>query len=151
MCYVSSYYKFWFDLINLYKRIFFERVKIISIHFINKISNNFILNALRNPYIYMYIMSAYKIFVINLKALFKKKDPYWILHYSLPFQLTLEPCTPRPGPPVVVPTGHQTNTYGAHDRHVSWQVIINPLQRVSPIANTVVARTRNSRSSYEFD
>lgn len=59
----------------------------------------------------MYIMSAYKIFVINLKALFKKKDPYWILHYSLPFQLTLEPCTPRPGPPVVVPTGQQTNTY----------------------------------------
>lgn len=111
MCYVSSYYKFWFDLINLYKRIFFERVKIISIHFINKISNNFILNALRNPYIYMYIMSAYKIFVINLKALFKKKDPYWILHYSLPFQLTLEPCTPRPGPLVVVPTGQQTNTY----------------------------------------
>lgn len=99
----------------------------------------------------MYIMSAYKIIVINLKALFKKKDPYWILHYSLPFQLTLEPCTPRPGPPVVVPTGQQTNTYGAHDRHVSWQVIINPLQRVSPIANTVVARTRNSRSSYEFD
>lgn len=87
----------------------------------------------------------------TLKRFSKKKDPYWILHYSLPFQLTLEPCTPRPGPPVVVPTGQQTNTYGAHDRHVSWQVIINPLQRVSPIANTVVARTRNSRSSYEFD
>lgn len=68
-----------FDLtynVNLYKRIiFFERVKIIYIHFINKISNNFILNALRNPYIYMYIMKAYKIFVINLKALFKKKRP----------------------------------------------------------------------------
>lgn len=151
MCYVSSYYKFWFDLINLYKRIFFERVKIISIHFINKISNNFILNALRNPYIYMYIMSAYKIFVINLKALFKKKRP--LLDIALFLTLsddlgTLQPSswTPRRCP------HRSTNKYiRAHDRHVSWQVIINPLQRVSPIANTVVARTRNSRSSYEFD
>lgn len=38
-----------------------------------EISNNFILNAFIYPYMYMYIMKAYKIFVsninINLKAL----------------------------------------------------------------------------------
>lgn len=80
--------------INLYKRIFFERVKIISIHFMNKISNNFILNALRNPYIYMYIMSAYKIFVINLKALFKKKRP--LLDIALFLTLSVDLGTLHP-------------------------------------------------------
>lgn len=51
----------------------------------NKIFNNFILNVLRNLYIYMYIMSVYKIFVINFKVFFKKKDFYWILYYFLFF------------------------------------------------------------------
>lgn len=112
MCYVSSYYKFWFDLINLYKRIFFERVKIIYIHFINKISNNFFLNALRNPYIYMYIMSAYKIFVINLKALFKKKKTptgYCIIPYPFSWPWNLAPLVPDP-PSLSPQVNKQTHT-----------------------------------------
>lgn len=112
MCYVSSYYKFWFDLINLSKRIFFEWVTIISFYFIYKISNNFILNALRNPYIYMYIMKAYQIFVINLEALFqKKKTPtgYCIIPDPFRWPWNLAPLVPDP-PSLSPQVNKQTHT-----------------------------------------